>query len=286
MTVLFNSWFPEGGQFADWTQYDGMGNVGESPVAAEADHLALVTDPTGQAGTVAQITALLTDPDTFGTRYEILPFSPPNGDPITDWGGADADSRRWYRFAFMVRDWQREVDFSGTPQFTVVWQVHDDEDTSPADTVVTPPLWLKDNGRGYWELWNTYCADSQTTASNYTYRLLTRFPIVNDKWEELVVFVKWSWTAGELSVWRDRRKIFQDVSGTPNCFNNLAARGGGKNYPKLGVYQKTSDFDRTVFHQGMQVGDEAYATFDAFLAACGSSDTELERVTPMRCAFG
>jgi len=275
MTILFNSWFPDGGLFTDYAQYDGVGVVGGfPPPASVADHMELVTDPTGQRGTVGKFSALLTDADTFGKRFEILPFSPSNGDPITDWGGADADSRRWYRFAFMVPTWPRETTFTSTSQFSVVWQVHDDPDTSPADTAVEPPIWLKDDGRGYWEAWIAYDANTQTQFANRTYFRLARFPITLGKWEDMVVFAKWSWTAGEMKIWRDRRQI-GGYRG-PTCFNNTVGRGGGPNYSKLGVYQKTSSFDRSAYHCGTMIGDEAYATFDTFMAACGSIDTELE----------
>jgi len=277
MPLIFNSWFPAGGQFGFYDQYDAQGTFGLSPVPSSVPGaMELVGDPIGQRGTVGKITVRTTDPvDSSGAkRIELQPLFSGNADPITDWGGADANSRRWYRFAFLVTEWPRETVFTSA-QFTVPWQVHEKGDTSPADVAVEPPLWLKDNGRGQWELWNTYDVNTATALATRVNQLVARIPVRPMAWEEFVIYIKWSWTNGFLYVWHNGRQI-ASYADRPTTFNNAVARGGSKNYSKVGVYQKTSAFDRTIYHCGTQIGDQDYTTFNAFMAACGSSDTELE----------
>ena len=106
---------------------------------------------------------------------------------------------------------------------------------------------------------------------------LWKMPLVTGRWINWVLRADWNYTTGgALRIWRDRRMVYNE-SGFRNCYNDVLGL-----YPKLGVYVplglSAATPSRTVYHKGVVTGDNAYSTFDAFMAAAGSTDTELESV--------
>jgi len=281
MTVLFNQWIPNGGALSSFAYMNLLGQGSVSPVVQRAGSLDIVTDPLGQKGSVLRHRIQQGDTRFSDNALKVMlnDVSPAasTSDPITDWAG-QSGTRRWYRFCFMVTDWTEEPQHVSGNQLTVIWQIHDQKDSDP-DVYVEPPLWLIDDGVGGWVFYNTYCASAVTTTSpvNYTRRILTRIPRVLNKWEDILVYMKPSWTSGEMKIWRDRRLIFQEA-GVPNCINHQPGNGGSYNFTEIGVYGGKSGqvTNRTVYHCGYQKGDEAYSTFNGFMSAVGESQTELE----------
>ena len=283
--MLFNGWFPDGSastKLGDHAYMNNQGSLSISPVQEIGNNVVLVTNPTNSSETVVKL-AFDWDNDTHyiadgSVRSMLLPITPTAADPIVDWGGGSTTARRWYRFSFLTTGWDRETRVRDASQFCVIWQLHDQADTG--DNYVEPPLWVVDSGTGYWDLYNTYDANAVTNTSTRTHRLLCRIRQTAYKWEEFVIYMKPSWTSGDLTVWYDQRKIFSET-GIPNCFNHLPARGGSYNYTEYGVYGGKTDqlLSRTIYHKGSQIGDEAYTTFNQFMSACGSSLTEKESIT-------
>lgn len=280
MTIIRDCWVHGAADSAaklaahDYYLKPPTGGTSQSPVVVQPGYIDLVADPVDATKTVIRCQYAASD-IVAGVKSELLPRTPTAADPITDWAG-QAAARRWYRFAFLVTDWPEEPRVPPNPQLAVLWQLHDQADSTP-DVYDDPPLWLRDDGLGYWVLRNTYDVNAVTTLGTIVKRDLIRFKREINVWNEIVIYMKPSWTSGDLKIWRNRRLIFTET-GTPNCFNHQAANGGSYNFIEYGVYGgKTGQVTpRTAYHKGIQVGDEAYTTFDQFLAACGSSDTELE----------
>ena len=283
MTVLFNQWLPNGGALGSFAYMNLLGQGSVAPVVARAGSLDVVADPLNSARNVLRMRIRQSDTRFSDSALKVMlnDITPTNSDPITDWAGQSA-VRRWYRFSFMVEEWPEEPQRTGLQQLAVIWQLHDSKDNAP-DVYVEPPLWLIDNGRGGWDLWNTYDANANTSDATKTRRLITTIPRSVRQWEDIVIWMKPSWTSGALKVWRNRRLIFQET-GVPNCFNHQVAAGGSYNFTEVGIYGgKTGQVtDRTVYHCGYQRADEAYSTFNAFMAAVGETQTELEAVMPGR----
>lgn len=279
MGVLFNQWMPGAGALGSFAYMNLLGNGSVSPVVVTPGSLDVVADPLNAARNVLRCRIRQTDTRFSDSALKVMlnDVTPTASDPITDWAGQSA-SRRWYRFAFMVTEWPEEPQHTSAQQLTVVWQLHDQKDNTP-DVYVEPPLWLIDNGVGGWDLWNTYDANQNTTDATKTRRIITRFPRVVNEWQDIVIWMKPSWTSGALKVWRNQRLIFQEA-GVPNCFNHQVANGGSYNFTEVGIYGgKTLQVtDRTVYHCGYQKADEAYSTFNAFMTAVGESLTEKEAV--------
>lgn len=277
--VLFNQWLPNGGSLGSFAYMNLLGQGSVSPVVATPGSLDVVADPLNSARNVLRMRIRQSDTRFSDSALKVMlnDITPTNSDPITDWAGSAA-VRRWYRFCFMATEWPEEPQHTSSQQLTAIWQLHDLADNSP-DVYVEPPLWLIDNGVGGWDLWNTYDANAVTSDSTKTRRIITTIPRVLNQWEDIVIWMKPSWTSGALKVWRNRRLIFQET-GVPNCFNHLPARGGSYNFTEVGIYGgKTRQVtDRTIYHCGYQRADETYSTFNAFMAAVGESATELEAV--------
>jgi len=282
--VLFNQWFPDGGKpdtvLGNFAYMNILGAGSVSPVVQTPQSLDVVIDPVNPSRYVCRHRIKQTDKRFGDSALKVMlnDITPSASDPITDWAGSSA-VRRWYRFSFMVTEWPEEPQHTSGSQLTVVWQLHDQKDNNP-DVYVEPPLWLIDNGVGGWDLWNTYDANANTSDATKTRRLLTTIPRILNRWEDIVIWMKPSWTSGALKVWRNQRLIFSE-SGPPNCFNHQVANGGSFNFTEVGIYGgKTGQVtDRTVYHCGYQRADETYSSFNQFMAAVGSSLTELESTT-------
>lgn len=283
MTVLFNQWFPNSTSpsltLGNNAYMNLLGNGSVSPVVVTPGSLELVPDPINPSRTVMKtfFTQQQTRFSDSALKVMLNPITPTASDPIIDWGAPYAGTRRWYRFSFMVTEWPEEPQHTSTSQLCVLWQLHDQKDNDP-DVYVEPPLWWIDDGVGGWQLYNTVCPSAVTTTSpvNYTRRVITRIPKVMGQWEDIVIYMAPSWTtSGALKVWRNGNLIFNET-GVANCINHQPINGGSFNFIEYGVYGgKTSQVtNRTAYHLGMQIGDEAYTTFNQFMSAVGSSVTE------------
>lgn len=173
-----------------------------------------------------------------------------------------------------------------------ILQVHEEPDTSPADVVGGPQIHAYIRGDRV-KIESNYCTTSQTgSLSAIVSRTIANWPLSDclGRWTDVVMNAKWSYSGtGYLKFWRNRRRIFDDASGN-NAFNNAVARGGNEQpFHKLGLYgiSGAASVANEVLHAGVIRGDNSYATFDAFMTACGFSDrTELEPVFGGRFSVG
>lgn len=286
MGLLSNLWFPNGSALTDLIRIETNGETyGPFPSAsvfADPDVASRCSLVDYQGETVAKITCFADDPVGVlsSKRTELYAERNEERAPLVGWSG-ESGSRRWYRFKVMLaHDFVFETGWADTDQRLILWQVHDDPDTSPADYVTTPPLWMRlyPDGRFWFE--TTDCADTETTGPpdpvNYTRTKRWSTLLVPGVPAEFVVYAKWAWDAsGALTIWRDCRKIYEQT-GIANAFNDDAARGGGPLFAKFGTYCKLDAVDRTAYHWGLQTADEEVTTFDEFMEACGASQRELE----------
>jgi hypothetical protein len=282
MALLFNSWFPSGGTPKDYTRLD-CNDVGYTPVndatLAIPEVVARLAPVTINGEAAYRFTKFFGDPGiSAGPKVQLAPaFTTVNRDPITNWAGSSA-SRRWYRFKFMLPDDHIFLEWANPPgsQRQVVFQVHDTVDTTPADFDTGPSLWLRtmEDGTLWFEV--TSCSATQTTSNNFTIRKLAQVKAKPGVPVEVVLFVKWAYdNTGAMTIWQDRRKVWEET-GIANCKNDDPARGGAGNFSILCNYCKDEPVDRTVYHYGLQIGDESYADYNAFATACGAG-LELER---------
>jgi len=112
------------------------------------------------------------------------------------------------------------------------------------------------------------------------YQYVASYPLVTGQVETITVCATWDWEpAGELLIWRNGRMICK-VQNAPTTFNDAPARGGNGVYPVLCLYAPNGwgggQDTRTAYYWDIEIGDEEYTTFNEFMAAVGSSDTELE----------
>lgn len=221
--------------------------------------LTLVTDPAGESGEVLR-SYLHGDDALSGGSHRSELSVPAVTAPI----GAVA----WYWFeTYIPSDW-----VAGGNE-AIYWQVHDTPDGG--DAVRVPPLAMT-------IVDDLVRLDSAAATSAGDDTQVKRIGIWSEalhkhvgRWVSWVVMATWNYTSsGALKVWRDRRLVFVET-GQKNCFNDVAGL-----YPKLGVYVPSGlDSEipsRTIYHRGLVVGDNAYSTFDGFMAAAGSSDRERE----------
>lgn len=210
-----------------------------------------------------------------GAKTQLAPaFTTVNCDPITNWAGQTA-SRRWYRVKFMLPADHVWETWHGGSQRLVVFQLHDTVDTSPADYGTSPSMWVIAKSDGTLWLEITSCPDAQTTSGNFTVRVPFQIRVVPGVPVELVFHYTWAWdSSGALEVWQDRRKVFWE-SGIANTLNHDPTRGGAGNFAILCCYTQADEIARTVYHWGIQIGDESYSSYNEFAAACGAG-SELE----------
>lgn len=282
MALLINHWFPDGAKPWDFAAADCYGVhftptqelIEGNPIYAE--RIALVDAPDGSGDTVCRMIHRATDPSTpAGPKVQLAPaFTSAVRDPITNWGGYST-SRRWYRVKFMLPVDHVWETWHGSSQRLAVFQIHDSLDTSPADYDTSPSMWLISKSDGTIWLDITSCPDAQTTSSNFSVRSPYRIPVVPGVPIELVFHYTWAYdNTGALELWVNRRKAYWE-SGIANTLNHDPARGGSGNFALLCVYCSADLIDRTVYHWGIQIGDESYATYNDFAAACGAG-SELE----------
>lgn len=289
MPLLFDNWFPRGDK--PWGTYSrldandvGYGSPSQATFAIPevAARCALTTAPDGSGDTVCRFTKFASDPGvSAGPKVQLAPpFTTANRDPITNWSGQSA-SRRWYRFKVALDPAIQWETWSVPPgsQRVCLFQIHDTIDTTPADFDVSPPLWLiaEPEGGGWFRWEVTSASATQTTSANFTVRTLYRTKLVPGRAYEFTVYAKWAYdNTGAISIWQDRRLAYSET-GAANCSNHDPARGGSGNFSILTCYCHDDLIDRTIYHWGLQIGDETYTTYAQFAAACGAGP-ELERV--------
>lgn len=222
--------------------------------------LTLVADPTGAAGNVLRAHMAQGDTLAGGSyRSEVSTYSI----------RAAIGSRAWYWFeTYIPEDWIPDS------KLATIWQVHDIADGGD-NSARKPPFECLIDGS---ELEFASAAATGDADDTPVYRdALWKMPLVTGRWIQWVLRADWNYTTGgALRIWRDRRMVYNE-SGFRNCYNDVLGL-----YPKLGVYVplglSAATPSRTVYHKGVVTGDNAYSTFDAFMAAAGSTDTELESV--------
>lgn len=254
----------------------GGGTIGASSSSGVGTSIMAVTDPLTGSGLVAKMYMTDADPLTAGgQRCE-----------IADSGFDELGSERWYAFSFYL-----PPEFlPATPM--VIFQMHQQPDTAPADNADRPEVIL-----GYTDgvnlfIENGYDAVATTTAgpNTWTRRAIAKVPISYGKWIDVVMHAVWSGTdgSGELDFWINRRKIFFEKNHI-NAMNDAPGRGGHGPYFKQGVYDYYHDGNFgsvAVYHKPLIKGDAEYATYDQFMAACGTPERfELEYVCIPRTAL-
>lgn len=252
MTILFSARFASSGLE---TYYQEAGH---------AQGLRLVADPDGVPGDVL-CANIFTPGGAALNRSEI-------SQTVSTTIAVGSEGWYWWE-TFIPADW-----VVGGNQ-AVIWQVHDSPDGGDPPASRQPPLLCQIQGD---EVNLDSCAAISPVDDNQVKRLaIWREPLVNQKgrWVSWVLNITWNYTsAGAMTLWRDRRKVFSEAA-QKNCYNDVVGV-----YPKFGIYVPDGLTgaipSRTMYHRGLVVGDNSYNTFDEFMAAAGSSHTELEMVFP------
>lgn len=288
--ILFKQWCLDGSltpidmpaliEYNGTNLYAGGGVPWEPKNSLPSSWIDLVNDPLGGGSPCLKFTVKATDAPSYGgARTEISPgIAVPSAVELADWPGM-ASKERWYRWQWMIPE---EFDYAKPNPaggwFPCLAQVHEKSDTSPADEVGGPSFWVLLERDGFYRVYNNRTAPADATqtviSTNYVARLLTAWPVVKGRWVDFVLRAKWGWTAVNAltEIWVDRRKVFSEVGpvSQPNAFRNETARGGGKQYPKFGFYDKWHEQygavmgDRVVYHRGLIVADEASAFAELF----------------------
>ena len=222
------------------------------------DRLALVADPAGSGSTVLR--AYITSSDPVGafsasnrrTQVEYRPQSSHD----------DIATEYWHRFRYYVpTDWVGFKDSALT-----VLQLHDNPDGG--DPGREPPLRLEIIDE-HVEIWQAY--ESLGVAS----QLIQSWELRRGAWQELVVRINATHAAGgELEIWDNGNKVWSYTG--PNAYDDVDGL-----YAIMCVYLPNGwlaggPTSRTLYFDDYQLGSAAYDTYDAFVAACGSSGTEKE----------
>ena len=243
--------------FAGRTASNGLTGYGQE--TGNASGLALVADPTGESGNVLRAYLHKDDALAGGShRSEVSTYSI----------RAAIGSRAWYWFeTYIPEDWIPDS------KLATIWQIHDIPDGG--DPARNPPFECLINDSVI--EFATAAATSDVDDASVERPEIWKMPLVTGRWIQWVMRADWNYTTGgALRIWRDRRMVYNE-SGFRNCYNDVLGL-----YPKLGVYVSlglsAATPSRTVYHKGVVTGDNAYSTFDAFMAAAGSTDTELESV--------
>lgn len=255
MTIVFNGDIPSG-NYGNYTTFE-TGN---------ASGFQLVDDPLGIKGTVLKTTLEYGDALAGGShRTEISVY--------TEDSGSVVGATRWYKFSTLLPStWQTGGNWA------TFFQVHDTPDGG--DPARHPPVeWtIHEDGLLYIGVNHPVSSvnDNQVLV-DVAAGISPRF----GQWDDWVIQVVWQWQAtGLFRVWRNRRKILE-LPNFATCYQDV-----GRNYPKFGMYVpldlSTVISSRVAYHTGIVIGDNAYSTFNGFMAATGSSVTELEMVTSVK----
>lgn len=276
-SILFDGRASQGFSKSGSTYVNGTDIYQINQDVSNADGIGIESDPLGTYGDVWRFTLdrdLDYDAVNGKARAEL---SPPNSG-VNDVGPPRDNSDvymakgvdLWFFWRFMLAsDFRFADDARRVSKEAVLIQIHDKPGTS--DRVAPWHLILVND---VLELRTSY----HPTTNND--RLVWRAPARAGVWYSCVLNAKWDDTAapaeGYMHWWVNRRKAFIETAAV----NTYATDNSPGPWPKCSGYYYPhglpSNFQRnTVYHVGLQVGTE-YSSFDAFMAACGSSDTELE----------
>jgi hypothetical protein len=206
-----------------------------------------------------------------GPRTELVPSEISH---IIDWigegvSGAQADkARRKYRWCFMVPT--QDLSHLGDGSFFLVGQLHQQSDTSPADTQGLEPslgIQIRSDGSGGYnyvlvrnrEPTATCTVDDPSVQAEVIYT----WPFVFNRWVDILVDVLWSYTTlGWMTIRKNGKVVFKETAHG-NCPNDSLDRGGGGQYKKLGAYVG-QDVTATSYHRGSIVMDHASTVREAY----------------------
>ena len=249
-----------------------------NPVPARAPRrCTLVQDPLGQRGQVIRSELLAGDgpaitslPDSH--RSELGHTAVLLSHPNTYWIS-------WS--SLLLSPWVPDTDCP-----TTIWQLHDTLDAGDAGR--RPVLEMEVSGDSVVLINGFTHADGNeavnTPSHPQPYRQLIHMPLAGmlGAWQDWVLRITMSRTdgAGQITLWRNRRRIFTDaVAGPRNCGTDVLG-----SYVLTGVYCPVNwpiagVASRVAYSTGMRIGDAA----ETFASMAGAS--ELESVTPSRLAL-
>lgn len=261
-----------GNQFVNGTDVYAINQTVIENTAA----IAIAQDPLDQHGQVWRMTLDATvDYDAFEdkARAEITtPNSGSNsaGPPRDNSGTYMAQGvDLWMRWAFLIpADFVFAVEATEHSKDVVIIQIHD----APGTAMRVAPwhLVLVNDDLQLRTSW------SETVDND---RLIWRDKCRTDHWYEVALNAQWDSSdpaGGYMRVWVGQREIFREY----NALNTYATYNSPGPYPKGGGYYYPHGIpsnltQNSVYHRGVQIGT-AYVSLTEFLAACGSTDIELE----------
>lgn len=276
MTMLYNGTDFAAGVAGNYNKFAGYDSpaplnnlVAGATVAPDGiPRLAYVPDPAGSGRTVLR--AYITSTDPVGT------FSASNRRTQVDYrptsGHDTIGAEYWHRFRFYVpNDWAGFRD-----RALVVLQLHDKKDDG--DPNREPPWRMEIIGERleFWQAYEGLGVNSQLIASQRLER---------GSWQTIVVrMLATHEGSGELEFWSNRRKICRRLGA--NAYDDVAGL-----YAIMCLYLPSNweaggPTSRTIYFDDYQLGNSSYDRFDEFMAACGSSDTELEGFVTPGMSFG
>lgn len=236
------------------------GLTGYGQETGNAAGLTLVADPAGAPGNVLRAYMAQGDAVAGGSyRSEISTYN------IKAAIGAVS----WYWFeTYIPADW---VDGGN---WATIWQIHDTADGGDVGGRHPPIECIIDGSQ---LVLSSAAATADADDTSVERHGIWRMTTPKGRWVSWVLKADWRYTtAGALTLWRDQRLVYQET-GKRNCYNDVVGL-----FPKFGIYVpnnlNVAIPNRTVFHRGMVTGDSAYSSFNAFMAAAGTSQIELEAV--------
>lgn len=256
MAILFNGRFDNahrsqglgGANFGAYAKIDRDPVTVVSPVAAgEAGSYEFVENFRGYSR-VAKITT----PVDSTARCELRPYVE---DPT---GPGPVYGTRWYWWSTLIPDdWtftpargvDTDTDLVGN-QRVIIGQIHETSDGG--DAVHFPPVQLYLQNRHY-TLCLTADANATTTARVPNLKVLGRWPVRTNRWEEWVIHTKLAAdTTGFLHFYRNRRLLYS-LTGAVTTYNDTAGL-----FMKAGCYWFGDNYSprtRVLYSRGIVIGD-------------------------------
>lgn len=246
--------------------YD-IGTLGKTECVA--GRASVVDDPLGLWGKVARLELRASDPPVNGSHRCQLQT------PIA--GCVATPGTYWHWMSFMVptdyADFQR---LNPVTRRVTIQQLHDAPDAGdPARMPIMSMAVIERDGVE----WLSCDQNAEAAGNTFSYRPVTfEQKLVRGHWYEVV----WKWVLdasgsnGRWTLWFDRRRVFYDIV-SPNSFTDVAPA-----WWMADTYSSDAtlgDWMGATYHRGVIVGDSSYATFNAFMSACGFSGQELEPPT-------
>jgi hypothetical protein len=294
MALEVNHWGPAGTLegLSDFSAFEGNGvsdfiaNLSASAMSERADLITI------DGHSAIQITHFAGDATVAsGNRTEI---SVNNYSGVYDWVGEGVvgatlnSSYKRYRVRFQVPEQDLSYLSGAGGPFFICAQLHTIPDDSPADTGGGQPalsvhVRVDSYGRYRFALVQNHPSDATYTGPDISHEVAS-WPFRFGEWQDIHVHANpWSHsTAGNMTVYLNRRPIFAEIS-QPNCHNNSPDRGGGGLWPKFGCYGAPSVFQRVV-HCGYLLGDHEATFADMYPEIYGA--VPLERVAGPSASIG